>query len=52
MFLILLILLSQIESIKSILFAQKIGSDLITLSINSTAMLMNRINSAANTLPY
>ena len=38
MFLILLILLSQIKGFKSILFAQKIGSDLITLSINATAM--------------
>ena len=38
MFLILLISISKIKSIKNILFAQKIGSDLITSSINGTAM--------------
>ena len=37
-FLILLILLGQIKGFKSILFAQKIGSDLITLSVDDTAM--------------
>ena len=33
-----LVILSEINSIKNILFSQKIGSDLITLSINGTAM--------------